>query len=213
MIPVDKFGIVAAMSRNRVIGVDGALPWKLPADRMYFKHLTNGKALILGRRTLLEDSELRHIAHASRVIVLSRTLAEADLTALQADHSDLSLSFSLARSFPAALDLARRLEREKEPDESTKGGSASANQIECWVVGGERVYQEAILHPSADQLHLTVVDIDVDERNLTNGSIARFPAKYRWDNKFQLLSSAPESDAGTGLSYRIDVYRRLKGRR
>ena len=81
------------------------------------------------------------------------------------------------------------------------------------VVGGERLYHEAVVHPSAHQLHLTVVDIVVDERDPRNGSIARFPAKYRWDNKFQLLSSAPKADAGTGLSYRIDVYRRLKGRR
>jgi dihydrofolate reductase len=210
VIPIDKFGIVAAMSRNHVIGVNGTLPWKLPSDRMYFKHLTKGKVLILGRRTLLEDSKLRHIAHASRVIVLSRTVAEEELTALQACHSDLSLSFSIARSFPKALDLARRLEYKKDPDGSTKEGNAPSSQIECWVVGGERVYHEAVLHPSADRLHLTVVDIDVDERN---GSISRFPAKYRWDNKFQLLSSSPQSDAGVGLSYRIDVYRRLKGRR
>jgi dihydrofolate reductase len=213
MIPINKFGIVAAMSRNHVIGVNGTLPWTLPADRMYFKHLTKDSALILGRRTLFEDSELRHIAHASHVIVLSRKLTEADLTDLQADHRDLSLSFSIARSFPEALDVARRLKHNKDAGDSTNDGTASSNRLECWVVGGERLYHEAVVHPSANQLHLTVVDIVVDERDPTNGSIARFPAKYRWDNKFQLLSSAPKSDAGTGVSYRIDVYRRLKGRR
>lgn len=213
MVPIEKFGIVAAMSRNHVIGVNGVLPWTLPADREYFKHLTNDKTLILGRHTLFEDSDLRHISHASHVIVLSRTFSVTDLTALQSDHPDLSLSFSIARSFSEALDTARRLKREEDPGKSAKEGIASSNQIVCWVVGGERVYHDAVLHPSADQLHLTVVDIDVDESNLTMGSIARFPAKYRWDNKFRLLSSAPKADATSGLSYRIDVYSRLKGRR
>ena len=42
---------VVAMDRNRVIGRDNALPWKLPDDMAYFKRVTMGHAVIMGRRT------------------------------------------------------------------------------------------------------------------------------------------------------------------
>ena len=39
------------MDRNRVIGRDNALPWKLPADLAYFKRVTMGHPVVMGRRT------------------------------------------------------------------------------------------------------------------------------------------------------------------
>lgn len=38
------------MSRNRVIGRDGTLPWRLPADMRHFVALTRGKPVIMGRK-------------------------------------------------------------------------------------------------------------------------------------------------------------------
>jgi dihydrofolate reductase len=43
--------LVVAMARNRVIGRDNALPWRLPADLAYFKRVTMGHPVIMGRRT------------------------------------------------------------------------------------------------------------------------------------------------------------------
>ena len=43
--------IVAAVSQNGVIGKDGKIPWKLPADLAYFKNLTMGHAIVMGRKT------------------------------------------------------------------------------------------------------------------------------------------------------------------
>lgn len=43
--------LIAAMGRNRVIGRDGGLPWRLPADLRHFRALTLGKPVIMGRRT------------------------------------------------------------------------------------------------------------------------------------------------------------------
>lgn len=39
------------MDRNRLIGRDNALPWRLPADLAFFKRTTMGKAMLMGRRT------------------------------------------------------------------------------------------------------------------------------------------------------------------
>lgn len=42
---------VAALSLNRVIGKDGKIPWYLPEDFRWFKRLTMGGVLVMGRRT------------------------------------------------------------------------------------------------------------------------------------------------------------------
>jgi dihydrofolate reductase len=43
--------LVVAMARNRVIGRDNRLPWRLPADLAYFKQVTLGHPVVMGRRT------------------------------------------------------------------------------------------------------------------------------------------------------------------
>lgn len=43
--------IIVAISRNRVIGHQGTLPWHLPADLRHFKHITWGKPVLMGRVT------------------------------------------------------------------------------------------------------------------------------------------------------------------
>lgn len=43
--------LVAALARNRVIGLRGGLPWRLPGDLAHFRRVTLGKPLILGRKT------------------------------------------------------------------------------------------------------------------------------------------------------------------
>ena len=39
------------MARNRVIGRDNALPWRLPADLAHFKKVTMGHPIVMGRKT------------------------------------------------------------------------------------------------------------------------------------------------------------------
>ena len=46
-----KVSLIAAVSRNRVIGRDGALPWHLSADLKRFKRLTLRRPIIMGRKT------------------------------------------------------------------------------------------------------------------------------------------------------------------
>jgi dihydrofolate reductase len=46
-----KRALIAALSRNRVIGIENRLPWRLPSDLARFKRLTMGHHLIMGRKT------------------------------------------------------------------------------------------------------------------------------------------------------------------
>lgn len=43
--------LVAALARNGIIGARGKMPWHLPEDLKYFKQLTLGHPVIMGRRT------------------------------------------------------------------------------------------------------------------------------------------------------------------
>lgn len=43
--------LICAMGKNRVIGKDNRLPWHLPADLAYFKTITAGHTVVMGRRT------------------------------------------------------------------------------------------------------------------------------------------------------------------
>ncbi len=43
--------LIWAQSRNRVIGVNGTLPWHLPEDLAHFKRTTLGAPVIMGRKT------------------------------------------------------------------------------------------------------------------------------------------------------------------
>lgn len=43
--------LVVAMAADRVIGKDNAMPWHLPSELKYFKDITMGKPMVMGRRT------------------------------------------------------------------------------------------------------------------------------------------------------------------
>ncbi|MFJ7469722.1 dihydrofolate reductase [Peribacillus frigoritolerans] len=43
--------LMVAMDQNRVIGKNNKLPWHLPADLQYFKKVTMGHPIVMGRKT------------------------------------------------------------------------------------------------------------------------------------------------------------------
>ena len=58
---------IAALSKNRVIGDKGDLPWRLPEDLKYFKATTLGHCLIMGRKTF--ESLGRPLPKRTNVVV------------------------------------------------------------------------------------------------------------------------------------------------
>ena len=45
-----RLSLIVAVARNGVIGRDNDLPWHLPADLQFFKRITSGHTIILGRK-------------------------------------------------------------------------------------------------------------------------------------------------------------------
>ena len=63
--------LVAAMSKNRVIGVNNALPWHIPEELQHFKQLTMGKPMIMGRKTF--DSIGKPLPNRTSVVITRNT--------------------------------------------------------------------------------------------------------------------------------------------
>jgi dihydrofolate reductase len=97
--------LIAAVSRNGVIGRGGRLPWDLPEDRAHFRRTTMGHAVIMGRRTW--DETGAPLA-GRRNIVVSRA------GAVSGAGSDVAVVASLAQ----AIALARTT----DPDPMVIGG-------------------------------------------------------------------------------------------
>ncbi len=61
--------LIVAVAENGIIGKDGDLPWRLPADLKHFKAMTLGKPVLMGRRTW---DELGKPLPGRRNVVISR---------------------------------------------------------------------------------------------------------------------------------------------
>jgi dihydrofolate reductase len=46
-----RISVIAALARNRVIGIENRLPWRLPEDLAHFKALTLNHPILMGRKT------------------------------------------------------------------------------------------------------------------------------------------------------------------
>ncbi|GAA4036052.1 dihydrofolate reductase [Sphingomonas rosea] len=115
--------LVVARAENGVIGRNGDLPWRLPADLRRFKQLTLGTAMVMGRKTF---ESLPGLLPGRRHIVITRN---PDWSAPGAE---------IVHSLPEAFALA-------EPDDvSIIGGAeifrlaiAFADKVELTEVKGE----------------------------------------------------------------------------
>ena len=84
--------IVAAMGRNRAIGLRGELPWYLPRELRHFKETTMGKPIVMGRRTWQS---------------IGRALPGRQNLVVTRDPSFRAEGCEVAGSLTAALALAR----------------------------------------------------------------------------------------------------------
>ena len=119
--------IVVAHSANRVIGRDGALPWRLPSDLRRFRELTLGNTVLMGRRTYESLPDSSRPLPGRRNLVLS---------------SDPSYRPEGAEVF-SSLD-----------------GALAACDGDCFVIGGEVTYRDAL--PLCERLYATEIDAELD---------------------------------------------------
>ncbi len=48
---MSRLTLIAARARNGVIGRNNQMPWKIPGEQAYFKRMTMGHPIVMGRKT------------------------------------------------------------------------------------------------------------------------------------------------------------------
>ena len=124
--------LIVAVSRNGVIGRDNQLPWHLPEDLKFFKTVTMGKPILMGRKTF--ESIGRPLPGRTNIVITR-------------DPDWHSLGVEVAGSLEAALQLGEK-------------ACSAVGEEEVMVIGGEQIYRMTL--PAADRLYLTQVDADVE---------------------------------------------------
>lgn len=124
--------LVVAMAANRVIGHAGGMPWRLPGEQKYFKAVTMGKPMIMGRKTY--ESIGRPLPGRANIIVTRTGAVSGD-------------GITVTHDFHEALKLARAIAAGNETDE-------------VMVIGGGTIYEQAL--PLADRIYLTEIHADFD---------------------------------------------------
>lgn len=87
--------LIVAHDKNRVIGYENDMPWHLPGDLKYFKEMTMGKPVIMGRKTF--ESIGRPLPGRRNIVITRNAAYEAE-------------GIELAPSLEAALALVRDVE-------------------------------------------------------------------------------------------------------
>ena len=125
---MSKIVFVVARAKNGVIGLNGALPWRLPSELKRFRATTWGHPMIMGRKTFQS---------------IGKALPGRDTIVVTRDPAFAAEGVEAAHSVDAALALAETRARARGVDA-------------IMVVGGAEIY--AALADRADRLIVTEVD-------------------------------------------------------
>jgi dihydrofolate reductase len=120
--------LIAAMDPSGVIGIDGKMPWKYPADFRRFKQVTMGGVLVMGSKTF---RSLPGLLHGRTHFVVSRGDMRADKV-----QPDL-----VCESLESAILTAENI----------------ADTHAIWIAGGAHIYRLALEGRRVDFIDLTIV--------------------------------------------------------
>lgn len=127
-----KLALIVAAAKNGVIGRDNSLPWHLPEDLKYFKRVTLGKPIIMGRKTY--ESIGRPLPGRTNIVVTRQPHWRAE-------------GVEVAGSLEQALAAAGRAAQESGVEE-------------VMVIGGAQLYAQSLAR--ADKIYLTEVQPEIE---------------------------------------------------
>ena len=126
-----NISIVVAAAENNIIGINNTLPWRLPEDLKYFKALTMGHPMIMGRKTY--ESIGRPLPGRLSIVVTRQSAWHAE-------------GVSIANSLVNAVELAEAYCVKKQKQE-------------IMIVGGAEIYRQAL--PLCQKIYLTEIHAKV----------------------------------------------------
>jgi dihydrofolate reductase len=188
MGPVKPFKAIAAMSLNRVIGAGSRIPWHLPEDFKWFKRMTTGQVIVMGRKTF--ESIGKPLPNRTTVVLtrsgINAGLAERrqpgglETAALHAQR--VAETVATQKDAPQVIRVADFEELEQlVPEFSGR---------EIFICGGAQVYAQAL--PRCSDLYLTLVKRTVEGDTF-------FPA---FEERFDLAEELLDNPEFKVLHYR-----------
>ena len=129
-----KVTAIAAIGKNRELGLGNELLWRIPEDLQRFRDLSRGHPVIMGRVTF--DS----IVHA-----LGKPLPARTSVVITRDPTNLA-GYASHPSVVPALSI----------DDALKAAAESPGSEEVIIAGGAQIYELAL--PHTDMLRLTIID-------------------------------------------------------
>lgn len=151
---------VVAMASNRVIGKEGDLPWRLSEDLKWFKKMTLGHPIVMGRKTM---ESLRGPLPKRRNIVISRNAER------------LPDGFELVRSCKDALELLQ-----DEEIVSIIGGAQIYREM---IPKCDEVLLSYVFHPYEGDTELPEFEADFEMKEVLyrddDFELRRYVAKLR----------------------------------
>lgn len=171
--------IIVAMDNNRGIGKNNQLLWHIPEDLQYFKRITMGKPLIMGRKTF--ESIGKPLPGRFSIVITRQQDWQFE-------------GVEVAHSLEQALSMAQIYVKHHQQTDDT------INPInEIMVIGGEQIYALSLL--DANRIYLTQVDTCLS-------ADAFFPA-IDADHWRLMSESSPMVSAKAGYSFLYKMYARI----
>lgn len=133
-----KYTLIAAVTRNGVIGDRNMLPWHLPDEITFFKRTTEGSVVIMGSQTF---RSIRCLPLPDRINIVATSDPR-----LFAPEADTHKNLHFVTSFDQAAALADRL--------------ADGRQV--FVMGGRMVYSQALSSGRIGEIILSEIDLWAD---------------------------------------------------
>jgi len=107
--------LIAAMDKNRLIGADNGMPWHLPADFKYFKEVTMGKPIVMGRKTF--ESIGKPLPGRLNVVISRRGFSAQGVTSVESidaaleavNHAEEVMIIGGANIYQQMIDKADRI--------------------------------------------------------------------------------------------------------
>jgi dihydrofolate reductase len=187
---VKHFKAIAAMSLNRVIGMGNKIPWHLPEDFKWFKQITSGNVVVMGRKTF---ESLPQPLPNRRKLVLTRHPRR-----LIRKHPEI---FGRYKEWRGGRHLKRpfqfyfaKMDRDRSGDiwifNSLEMIDPEEFPVEIFICGGAQIYEQAL--PRCSDLFLTLVKREYE-------GDAFFP---RFEDRFALQETLRDTPEFSILHYR-----------
>lgn len=151
--------LIAATDRNNLIGDNGKLPWKVPEDMAFFKKITSGNIVVLGRKTYISIG--KPLTNRINVLISESILKTLDTSKPLSDYEN---DIVVINSFEDMLNPYFNCEKD------------------IFIIGGRSIYRQSLEKSIPEKLLISRIDDEYEG----NEYFPEIPKNYKLVQKFRI---------------------------